>query len=128
MPVYAYRCDACETKFDRMLPLSQYDQPQTCPDCGEVGRKDYGSVGFILKGDDWAGKNIRIKNQMAKKNQRLDAKQNEIKRDAPTVTLAPNVNGERVDSWSDAQKLAASKGKNTASYEPMIRKEKESKS
>ncbi len=48
---------------------------------------------------------------------------NEMKRDAPAVTLAPNVDGERVDSWSDAQKLAKSKGKNADSYNALVQKE-----
>ena len=39
-------------------------------------------------------------------------------------SLAPNVDGERVDSWSDAQKLAKSKGKSAESYEPLVQKEK----
>jgi hypothetical protein len=75
--------------------------------------------GFILSGDDWAGKNIRIKNQMDKKNQRLDSKRN----DHPTITLAPNVGGERVDSWSEASKLAASQGKSTTGYDTRAKKE-----
>jgi hypothetical protein len=65
---------------------------------------------------------------MEKKNQRLDAKQNERKRDAPMVTLAPNVGGERVESWSEASKLAASKGKDTSGYDALARKETSLKS
>jgi hypothetical protein len=58
---------------------------------------------------------------MAAKNRRLDAKQRE--RPSP-VTLAPNVGGEQTDTWAEAQKLAASKGKDTTSYEPLVTKEK----
>ena len=47
-----------------------------------------------------------------------------MKRDGPGITLAPNVSGERVESWADAQKLAASKGKDTSSYESLVRKER----
>jgi hypothetical protein len=60
---------------------------------------------------------------MAEKNRRLDQKQAERKREAPGVRLAPNVEGERVGSWSEAKKLAESKGKDGSTYEPMIRKE-----
>jgi hypothetical protein len=81
------------------------------------------SVGFILKGDGWVGKANKIKGQMAEKNRRLDARQAERKRDSQGVTLAPNVDGERVGSWSEAQKLAASKGKNVESYTPKVRAE-----
>jgi len=82
------------------------------------------NVGFILKGDGWTGKNMRIKRQMSSKNRRLATKENEMKRDAPNVSLAPNVDGERVGSWAEARKLAASQGKNTASYDSYVRKEK----
>lgn len=124
MPVYAYKCPACDCAFDRMLALKDYKAPQKCPSCGSLADKRVTPVGFVLKGDGWAGKNIKIKNQMAKKNQRLDSKMNEMKRDQPVVKLAPNVGGERVGSWSEAKKLAASKGKNTATYDKYVAKEK----
>ena len=83
------------------------------------------AVNFVLKGDAWAGKNLTLLKQMDDKNARLDRKQEEKKRDLKgMMRLAPNVGGERVDSWSEAAKLAASRGKDTSSYEPMVRKEK----
>jgi putative FmdB family regulatory protein len=125
MPFYEFQCQSCQETFDKKLPLDDRNNPQDCPSCGFSDTKRLVSLcGFNLVGDGWPGKNIRIKNQMKKKNERLNRKQNERKRDEPIVSLAPNVDGERVDSWSDAQKLAKSKGKNTDSYEPMIRKEK----
>lgn len=108
--------------------MDDYDKLQPCPKCGTENKKLFRPTkNFILKGDGWTGKNHRVKQQMREKNKRLDARTAEMKRDAPNVTLAPNVDGERVDSWADAQKLAKSKGKNTESYESMITKEKESK-
>lgn len=123
MPFYDYECPKCGSNFDRMLPISRYDEPQTC-DCGSVAKKVISAVGFVLKGDDWPGKNLRIKGQMAQKNQRIVSRQNEMKREAPAVTLAPNVNGERAESWSDAQKIASSKGLNADSYNAKVREEK----
>ena len=64
---------------------------------------------------------------MASKNRHLDAKQDEMKRDAPAVTLVPNVAGERVGSWAEAQSLASSKGKDASTYTDVVRKEKASK-
>ena len=129
MPTYEYRCESCSHEFERLLRMSQSDEPQTCPECGVTPAKRRISLGtgFILSGDGWAGKNIRVAGQMAEKNRRLDAKQNEMKRDAPSVSLAPNVDGERVGSWAEAQKLAASKGKDASTYESVVRKEKSSK-
>jgi putative FmdB family regulatory protein len=121
MPIYEYECESCEHQFQKMLPISQCSDPQDCGDCGEASRKLVSSVNFNLAGDGWAGKNDRIKRQMAAKNKRLDSKKVEMQRDAPGMTLAPNVEGERVDSWADASRLAQSKGKDTSGYDKFAR-------
>jgi hypothetical protein len=81
-------------------------------------------VGFVLRGDGWTGKNLKIKGQMARRRAKLAGKEREIKNDGPGVRLAPNVGGERVDSWAEAKRLAKSKGKDTSSYDGMVRKER----
>ncbi len=128
MPTYEYVCPACENDFELFLKMSQSEEPQACPKCGEAPAKKRVSLsaGFILSGDGWAGKNIRIQGQMAEKNKRLAQKENEFKREGPGMKLAPNVGGERVDSWSEASKLAASKGKDTSGYDALARKESKS--
>lgn len=133
MPFYTYlcrnnECSKCDQEYSLRVSIDDHKIPQPCPECGTENPKVFRpTTNFILKGDGWAGKNNRIKNQMRKKNEKLDARQNEMKRDAPNVTLAPNVNGERVDSWADAQKLAKSKGKNTESYDALVHKESKEK-
>jgi putative FmdB family regulatory protein len=126
MPAYDFHCDTCEATFERFVKLSEFDTPQACEACGaQKTRRLISGVNFVLSGDNWPGKNIRIKNQMAKKNERLVAKQNEFKADTGGVArLAPNVDGERTETWAEAKKLAESKGKNTESYNTMIQKEK----
>lgn len=125
MPTYEYQCPKCGHEFAKRLRMSQYKDPQSCPECGHSpADKLVSKPNFILKGDDWAGKNIRINRQMAEKNRRLKAKEEERKRDA-TVRLAPNVDGERVDTWSEAKKLAESRGKDTTGYEKMEREAKQ---
>jgi len=125
VPTYEYECPKCNHTFEIILRMAESDTPQKCPNCKTVGtRVITGGAGFILKGDSWAGKNGRVAQQMKRKNRRLDAKQAERKQEAPGLTLAPNVEGERVDSWSEVQKLAKSKGKETTSYEPKIREER----
>lgn len=123
VPIYAYRCEACEIDFDRMLPISKYDEPQACETCGEVAKKLVSAVHFNLSGDDWPSKNERIKKQMAAKNKTLTVKQNERQREQPHVKLVPNVGGERVESWGEAKKLAESQGKDTSTYDPLVKKE-----
>lgn len=124
MPTYDYLCPACGEKFEKMVPMDQYQEPQACPVCGVLSQKGVVAPGFILAGDNWPSKASRIKGQMARKNVRLGAKSRERRHDAPGMRLAPNVGGERVDSWSDAQKMAASQGKDTSSYDPLVQKEK----
>lgn len=126
MPIYAFCCEDCETHFDRQLKLADYDTPQTCPECdSEHTYRRVTLPKFNLPGDGWASKNGRVRAQMRKKNERLDAISEQMRRDAPVASLQPNVGGERVESWSDAQKLAKSQGKDTTSYEPHIKKERE---
>lgn len=124
MPVYEYRCKYCMHNFDELLTFSGAKEPQECPQCESLDtERIISKPQVIFKGDGWADKNAKIKKQMARKNSRLDRKQNEMKRDAPSVTLAPNVDGERVDTWSEASKLAKSKGKDTQGYDKKAREE-----
>jgi putative FmdB family regulatory protein len=126
MPTYAYRCGSCNLDFDKILPMSRFRDPQKCPDCGAgpAKKRITAGSGFILRGDGWAGKNNRVRGQMRKKNQRLDAKQKDrTQSGSGGVRLTPNVDGQRVESWSDATKLASSKGKDTSGYEGLARKE-----
>jgi putative FmdB family regulatory protein len=125
MPTYEYSCVSCSFEFEKILRMSQYAEPQECPECGAGPAKKRVSLGagFILSGDDWTGKNMTIARQMADKNKKLSVKENEFKREGPGMRLAPNVGGERVESWKDASKLAASKGKDTSGYDALARKE-----
>lgn len=120
MPIYAFECTGCKVAFDLMLPLAQYDAPQTCPTCGVNAQRVITAVGFVFSGDNWPGKALRVRRQMEEKNRKLDAKQRD--RPAP-IALVPNVEGERVETWLEARKLAASKGKNTSSYDPLVKRE-----
>ena len=127
MPFYEYQCPECGDTFERMLSMSRSDEPQSCPVCNVVGSKLISQCGVIFKGDDWASKNNRIAGQMRDKNNRLGKAQNERKREAPVTSLAPNVDGERVGSWTEAQSLAKSKGKDETTYAPMVAAEQAKK-
>jgi len=127
MPTYVFECQDCETQFEEFRKISEYDQPASCPNCeSDNTKKVITAVGFILKGDGWAGKNHRIEGQMRDKNKRLKKKEDEYKGDGMVPQLAPNVDGERVSSWSEASKLAKSKGKDTSGYDLLARKDKTS--
>lgn len=126
MPTYTYKCSGCGNEFERILRIVEFDDPQVCEcGCEEPAKRIIAApVGFILRGDGWTGKNIRVKGQMTKRRQSLAGKEHERKMDGPGVRLAPNVGGERVDSWSEAKRLAKSKGKDTSSYDAKIREER----
>jgi len=53
MPIYAYKCTACDHTFDRLQKLSD-PAPDTCPDCGaaQVQRQVTASA-FRLTGSGW---------------------------------------------------------------------------
>jgi putative FmdB family regulatory protein len=122
MPFYGFDCSSCGANFSRRLSVDARDTPQVCPECGvpDVTREISVPM-FNLPGDDYPGKNHRIARQMERKNRILETKQEVRKREAG-VRLVPNVEGEKVDSWAEAAKLAASKGKDTAGYVEQARK------
>jgi putative FmdB family regulatory protein len=124
MPVYSYECLTCTCEFEKTLKLSEFGSPQVCPECQGETKRRVPNVNFVLRGDGWPGKALKIRQQMAEKNKRLDAKSKDR---SAGMTLAPNVDGEEVDTWAEAKKLASSKGKDTSSYEKFAAKEKEPK-
>lgn len=122
MPTYEYECPSCGEWFEKFLSITSSDDPQTCS-CGSVGEKRISPPNFILKGDGWTGKELKVNGQMMKRRQKVLERQSVREREA-NIHLAPNVAGERVDTWSEAQKLARSKGLDSSSYDPLVRKEK----
>jgi len=130
MPVYEFKCqnEECASDFEVVLKLSAYDTPQVCPECGcEKTQRKISNVGFILQGPGWPSKADRVNKQMLARREKVGRRENQLRNEAPGVALVPNVDGERTDSWSEAQKLAKDKGKDTKSYTPMIEKEKAKK-
>lgn len=125
MPNYGFTCANCGGNFDVYMYPSKYTAEQDCTHCGSGDTKRYFTTpNVVFKGDGWVDKNLRIKKQMADKNRRLDKAQQDRYRvgdkGGTVAQLAPNVDGERVESWSEAKQLAADKGKNTASYDKHV--------
>jgi len=54
MPVYEYYCDACDGRFDEVLPMARYDEPTTkpCPGCAGVDTVHRGVPSRIQTGVD----------------------------------------------------------------------------
>lgn len=127
MPTYSFQCKSCGTEFDVKLRMGDKSK-QPCVSCNsEETTRVFSPMRVILQGDGWTGKNIRIRGQMKRKNQRLAGKEREFVKDSKemkTMTIAPNVDGERTDTWAEAKQLAQSKGKDTSTYDSYVRKEK----
>jgi putative FmdB family regulatory protein len=65
MPVYEYRCDACNIQFELRQKFS--DPPaDKCPKCGGVVRKLVSAASFSLKGAGWYGDGYGDKAEPAK--------------------------------------------------------------
>lgn len=57
MPMYEYRCPKCGTQFEKLVRLSEAEDPQACPNdsCDEKAAKRLISrTSFSLKGGGWA--------------------------------------------------------------------------
>ena len=63
MPIYEYRCGACETKHEALQKMS--DAPLTlCPECGKESLvKLVSAAGFQLKGNGWYATDFKNGNQ-----------------------------------------------------------------
>ncbi|HIJ80918.1 MAG TPA: zinc ribbon domain-containing protein [Desulfuromonadales bacterium] len=65
MPVYEYRCDACNIQFELRQKFS--DPPaDKCPKCGGALRKLVSAASFSLKGGGWYGDGYGDKAEPAK--------------------------------------------------------------
>ncbi len=38
MPVYEWRCNKCSYEFEKLKPMSQFDEDEYCPKCGYVAQ------------------------------------------------------------------------------------------
>lgn len=127
MPTYPYECESCEAHFEIEMRITDYDPKAKppCPECSSEETIRIFTVPYVnFPGDDWTTKNNRVQRQMRKKNERLKDREREQKGDGTVPSLVPNVGGERVESWSEARKLAKSKGLSTSSYDRRVHEEK----
>lgn len=63
MPIYEYRCEACDHELERLQKMS--DEPLTeCPACGKPALKRLiSAAGFRLKGGGWYETDFKSKGQ-----------------------------------------------------------------
>jgi len=50
MPIYEYRCTACENKFEKLSPIGQADDEVLCPVCHNKGKRMLSTFAAFSKG------------------------------------------------------------------------------
>lgn len=55
MPIYEHRCKKCKHQFEVMIPMSQLNMHQPCPQCdSQQTVRLISRSSFALKGGGWA--------------------------------------------------------------------------
>lgn len=50
MPIYEYRCERCDERFERLVPMSAADAPTDCPTCGSPKtRKQFSTFATTIR-------------------------------------------------------------------------------
>ena len=66
MPIYEYKCKACEHKFDKLQKIAD-DPLKVCPECGAHELvKLVSAAGFRLKGTGWYETDFKNSSQKSK--------------------------------------------------------------
>jgi putative FmdB family regulatory protein len=120
MPTYEYTCKnaSCEN-LDEIISIEHemaLAHEEHCPKCGDkLTRLISGGVGFVLKGSDFSGKNLRVKGQM--KERMTKAKRKGFLNREQEMGLVPNHEGEVVQgsrlepqTWEKVKEVARKKG------------------
>jgi len=55
MPLYDYKCSACDIKIEVIRAINATDKP-LCADCGLEMQQVYSAPAIQFKGSGWAGK------------------------------------------------------------------------
>jgi putative FmdB family regulatory protein len=59
MPLYGYSCKTCGRDFDRLLPLSRYNEEQICHQCGQIATKQMALGGIRDDHPIWLDNSIK---------------------------------------------------------------------
>ena len=125
MPQYNFQCSECDHIAE--LTLSVADMKTTKPVClecsGEMARVFIAANwrGQVSLKGEWPGKTMKENRYRKLRSQEMGRRQRE--RYGHTLpTLAPNVGGERVETWDDARKLASERGHDVSHYDAKVRR------
>jgi predicted nucleic acid-binding Zn ribbon protein len=124
---YEFVCSACDHVQTNDLSIPEFEKAKEagveCKACEATADYQFSTAGvqFCFKGDAWADKNYKEKKYRKNRSKYMAQRQdkNHIR-----PTLKPNYKGQEADSWKEAQEAARDDGKQTASYEPLVQREK----
>lgn len=118
MAFYDMKCPECETVIE--VEHSVHETPEyNCQACGSVLERVFTPISFKLVGDNgWPSKAFRQKEYWRKVNENLDSRKEERLREHPSLKLVPNVNGEQVENWKEAQAIVKEKGSDPVTGQP----------
>lgn len=54
MPLYDYKCPACEHRFEKLRPSERRDDALECPKCKTIVVRQVTAAAIELKGNGWA--------------------------------------------------------------------------
>ncbi|MBA2446646.1 MAG: FmdB family transcriptional regulator [Chloroflexi bacterium] len=107
MPIYTYRCQACENVLEKRQSFSE-DALTTCQQCGGELRKVLHPVGIVFKGSGFYNTDYRASNGAAAKDSDDKGGDKTESGEASTSTSDTSKTSAS-DSKSDGEKPAASK-------------------
>lgn len=85
MPIYEYRCKACDARFEKMQKVS--DAPLTvCENCGGELEKQWSLSGFQFKGAGWYVTDYSNKGKSESKTEARSDSKSETKSEAKSET------------------------------------------
>lgn len=106
---YRLSC-SCGASWCVDVRASEYEslksEGRACSSCGDgLGYPAFNVNGsqFMMKGDAWADKNYRFKDQMTASNRRAKVRQEQAGHFKPT--LQPNYKGKLTEDWREAAAL-----------------------
>ncbi len=106
MPIYEYRCDACDHEFEKLQKLSA-DPLRDCPECETPSlKKLVSAAGFRLKGSGWYEtdfKSGKAKNLHASDNKEKSSKKTDTKAATDKTTPKPATSSKPVSSTAGAK-------------------------
>jgi putative FmdB family regulatory protein len=110
MPIYEYRCQGCESHFEKMQKVSEAPL-ETCEKCGGKLEKQWSLSGFQFKGAGWYVTDYSNKGK------------SETKSDAKTETKGESSNGTEKSSAGESTTKSESASNTTKSDVSTTKKE-----